>query len=135
MALYVPSRSVTSADCGVPPLMAKVYLDWSTVLQSSSLGLCEASTSQFLTRFSTNCGRLPASWSDRFAVAVLVLNGVLFECWMRSTGLIDAEGMDQKPIQRGYVGYCSLRSTLGSACAWRTRNRHSSPHTFVEGRD
>lgn len=68
IALYVPTFSMCAASCGGPPLMANVYLLWSTVRQSSTRDLKLASISQFLTKFSTRFGRLPAAWLERFAV-------------------------------------------------------------------
>lgn len=58
---YVPTRSMCSADTGSSSFTAKLYWVKSTVRQSDSCVLNEASISQFFTRFSTSCGRLPAA--------------------------------------------------------------------------
>jgi hypothetical protein len=47
---------------GLLPLMEKLKFGWSMVRQSEMSVLKEASTSQFLTRFSTKDGRLAATW-------------------------------------------------------------------------
>lgn len=50
--------------------MEKVKFGWSIVRQSLISVLKEASTSQFLTRFSTREGREPATWFCVFAGGV-----------------------------------------------------------------
>lgn len=45
------------------------HFSGSTVLHSETSSLCEASISQFLTRFSTSVSRESAVWSDRLPVA------------------------------------------------------------------
>lgn len=60
--------SICLASCGGPPLMANVYFSGSTVRHSDTSSLWDASTSQFLTRFSTNISREPALWLERLSV-------------------------------------------------------------------
>lgn len=53
--------SMCLASCGGPPLIAKVYFSGSMVRHSDTSILWDASTSQFLTRFSTSVSRDLAS--------------------------------------------------------------------------